>query len=61
MRYSGVLAMRSFKDFFAKDTQSEFAGSVGGLYIGAGNNLEPGSFWSGLIDDVPIYDRAITP
>ena len=53
--------MRSFKDFFAKDTQSEFAGSVGGLYIGAGNNLEPGSFWSGLIDDVRIYDRAITP
>ena len=45
----------------AKDTQSEFAGLVGGLYIGAGNNLDPGSFFSGLIDDVRIYDRAITP
>jgi len=45
----------------AKDTQSEFAGSVGGLYIGAGNNHEPGSFFSGLIDDVRIYDRAVSP
>jgi hypothetical protein len=35
--------------------------SSGGLYIGAGKNLEPGTFWSGLIDDVRIYNRAITP
>jgi hypothetical protein len=35
--------------------------SSGGLQIGVGKNLEPGSFWSGLIDDVRIYDRAITP
>jgi hypothetical protein len=33
----------------------------GGLYIGAGKSLEPGTFWSGLIDDVHIYDRLITP
>ncbi|MHC4486694.1 MAG: LamG-like jellyroll fold domain-containing protein [Planctomycetota bacterium] len=33
----------------------------GDLQIGAGKNLEPGSFFSGLIDDVRIYDRAITP
>jgi hypothetical protein len=33
----------------------------GGLYIGAGKNLEPGTFWSGLIDDVRIFNRAITP
>jgi hypothetical protein len=45
----------------AKDTQSNLAGSTGGLYIGAGKGLEAGSFWSGLIDDVRIYDRAITP
>jgi hypothetical protein len=45
----------------AKDTQASLAGSQGGLYIGAGKNLEAGSFWSGLIDDVRIYDRAITP
>jgi len=33
----------------------------GGLQIGAGKNLDPGSFRSGLIDDVRIYNRAITP
>ena len=45
----------------ATDTQTGLGSSAGGLYIGAGNNLEPGSFFSGLIDDVRIYDRAITP
>jgi L-ascorbate metabolism protein UlaG (beta-lactamase superfamily)/N-acetylneuraminic acid mutarotase len=45
----------------AADTQGNLASSDGGLYIGAGENLEPGSFWSGLIDDVRIYNRAITP
>ena len=45
----------------AKGTQGTLAGSQGGLYIGAGKNLEAGSFWSGLIDDVRIYDRAIKP
>jgi L-ascorbate metabolism protein UlaG (beta-lactamase superfamily)/N-acetylneuraminic acid mutarotase len=53
----------------AKDTQPGLAGSTGGLYIGAGKNLEAGSFplgdasrhWSGLIDDVRIYGRAIVP
>jgi hypothetical protein len=35
--------------------------SNSGIYIGAGKNLAAGSFWSGLIDDVRIYDRAITP
>ena len=45
----------------AKDTQSSLSRSEGGLYIGAGNDREPGSFFSGLIDDVKIYDRAVTP
>ncbi len=45
----------------ARDTQVGLESSEGGLYIGAGKNLEPGSFFSGLIDDVRIYDRAITP
>jgi N-acetylneuraminic acid mutarotase len=44
----------------ARDTQPQFGSSRTGLYIGAGNNLEPGSFFSGLIDDVRIYDQAIT-
>jgi len=33
----------------------------GDLQIGAGKNLEPGAFWSGLIDDVQIYDRVVNP
>jgi polyhydroxybutyrate depolymerase len=45
----------------AKDTQSSLAGSQGGLYIGAGKDRELGSLWSGLIDDIKIYDRAIVP
>ena len=45
----------------ASDTQDGIFGSNGGLYIGAGKGLESGTFWSGLIDDVRIYDRAITP
>jgi hypothetical protein len=38
-----------------KNTQANLASSDGGLYIGAGITLSPGSFWSGLIDDVRIY------
>jgi len=45
----------------AEDTQTNLATSENGLYIGAGTAMEPGSFWSGLIDDVRIYNRAVTP
>ena len=45
----------------AIDTQNNLPSSVGGLYIGAGKDLEPGTFFSGLIDDVRIYDRVIIP
>ena len=45
----------------AADTQGTLAYSTAGLHIGAGSTLDAGSFWSGLIDDVRIYDRAITP
>ena len=45
----------------AKDTQTQVASKNTGLYFGAGKNLEPGSFWSGLIDDVRIYDQAVKP
>jgi len=31
-----------------------------GLYIGAGGNLESGSFFSGLIDDVRVYETALS-
>jgi len=45
----------------AQDTQATLIGSGGGLYIGAGSTLAPGTFWSGLIDDVRIYNRAVKP
>jgi len=35
--------------------------SDNGLYIGAGKRLDAETFWSGLIDDVRIYNRAVTP
>jgi len=44
-----------------EDTQTNLEGSYNGLYIGTGKAMEPGSFWSGLIDDVRIYNRAVTP
>ncbi|MHC4172033.1 MAG: two-component regulator propeller domain-containing protein [Planctomycetota bacterium] len=47
----------------AKDTEAldPLKSSDGGMFIGAGKTLEQGSFFSGLIDDVRIYNRAITP
>jgi hypothetical protein len=33
----------------------------GGLQIGDASNLASGSFWSGLIDEVRIYDRVVKP
>ncbi len=45
----------------AEDTQTQLASSDGGLDIGAGANLEPGTFFSGLIDDVRVYNRAVRP
>ena len=45
----------------AIDTQSvELLSSNGGLHIGASNNLEAGTFFSGLIDDVRIYNKALS-
>ena len=35
--------------------------SVAVWRVRGGKNLEASSFWSGLIDDVKIYDRAVTP
>jgi len=45
----------------ARDTQAALPVSNGGLYLGAESKLSGGSFWSGLIDDVRIYDRAVEP
>ena len=35
--------------------------SINGLYIGTGNAMAPGTYFSGLIDDVRIYNRALRP
>ncbi|MHC4440435.1 MAG: Kelch repeat-containing protein [Planctomycetota bacterium] len=45
----------------AEDTQNGLANAFGGLYIGCGKSREPGSFFSGLIDDIRIYNRAVYP
>jgi hypothetical protein len=45
----------------AEDTQSTLPNSNNGLYIGTGKGMESGSFFSGLIDDVRIYNRAVAP
>ena len=45
----------------SRDTQPRLARWPDGLYIGAGNQLESDSFFSGLIDDVRIYNRAVIP
>jgi hypothetical protein len=45
----------------AKDNQAGLQDSVGGLYIGTGKAMETGTFFSGLIDDVRIYNRAVRP
>jgi hypothetical protein len=35
--------------------------AYGGLYIGTGSSSAVGTFWSGLIDDIRIYNRAVHP
>jgi len=46
----------------ARDTtaQNPLQSATGGLRIGASNYLEAGNFFSGLIDDVRIYNAALT-
>lgn len=45
----------------AEDSQPSIAGSAGGLSIGCGTEQVPGSFLSGLLDDVRIYNQAVRP
>jgi N-acetylneuraminic acid mutarotase len=45
----------------AEDTQPGLEGSQMGLYIGVDKNYAPGTFFSGLIDDIRIYNRAVKP
>jgi len=45
----------------AEDMQDELESRANSLYIGAGKTMAAGTFFSGLIDDVRIYDRAVSP
>jgi hypothetical protein len=46
----------------AQDTQDNgMLAAANGLYIGTGNARAPGTYFSGLIDDVRIYNRAVSP
>ncbi len=45
----------------AEDTQEGLGIATGGLNIGCGMNSAPGTFWSGLIDEIRIYNRAVNP
>jgi hypothetical protein len=45
----------------AQDTQDGLGGSDSGLYIGCGKGMGSGTYWSGLIDDIRIYNRVVIP
>jgi hypothetical protein len=45
----------------AEDTDVALADSSGGLNIGCGELMAPNTFFTGLIDDVRIYNRAVRP
>jgi hypothetical protein len=45
----------------ARDTQADLKAASGNLLLGVGKTMAPTSFWSGLIDEVRIYNRAVTP
>jgi len=45
----------------AEDTQDSLANAANGLYIGTGKAMAPGTYFSGLIDDVRIYNRVVIP
>ncbi len=45
----------------ARDTHASLESAHSKRTTGADDDLKPDSFWSGLIDDVRIYNRAIEP
>jgi hypothetical protein len=45
----------------AEDVQDNLDISVNSLYFGTGKTMGPSSFFSGLIDDVRIYNRVVSP
>ena len=45
----------------AEDVQDNLDSSINGLYFGTGSDFAPDTFFSGLIDDIRIYNRAVRP
>jgi len=45
----------------ARDEQAELQIGDDGLMIGAAAAVSPGRFFSGLLDDVRIYNRVVKP
>jgi len=45
----------------ARSDTSPILPANGDLQIGVGMILDPSSLWSGMIDDVRIYDRVVVP
>jgi len=45
----------------ARDSQTTLAPAADGLQIGTDSKRTITSFWSGLIDDVRIYSRVLSP
>ncbi|MHC4740749.1 MAG: MBL fold metallo-hydrolase [Planctomycetota bacterium] len=43
------------------EPRAGLAGAVGDLYFGAAYDLQPESFFNGLLDDICIYDSAVKP
>jgi hypothetical protein len=54
-----TLCVDGFK--VAEDGQTGLESSQNGLYIGVGKDYATGTFFSGLIDDVRIYNRVVSP
>jgi hypothetical protein len=45
----------------AENAEGGLASSTGRVVIGCRRIMTPGTFWTGLIDDVRIYNRAVKP
>ena len=65
--YIGVVSDGSGMSLYVDDAEvarsdtSPVLPAQSNLQIGAGTNLEPDAFWSGLIDDLRINSRVIVP
>jgi hypothetical protein len=45
----------------ANDSLDSLESATGGFHIGTGKAMESGTYFSGLIDDIRIYNRALSP